>query len=400
MKKLVYILLILTVFCGLSYADEIYMNDLSILKGKVIQVTDKNVEYSQEGKPFLIVPRDQVFKIKYDNGQVAQIAQVKSIDKLFLKDGSVIECTIVKVTPDAVIYFTDKQSAVPSDNVIKIVYSGGKVLQISEGRKDNGAIEIAVKEKEPEPVIRSGGFLDSYIRLGIQGGVSYVDGNLYRKEESAYSENRSAFILYPAIDDDGNYTYNTRYHWGFDLGLMFPSVKFLQTRAFDITGVKFGLKTTYIFSQIEQQIDDDALPKDANYDGRLLKYRTVNAGPEMNIVFSPRGDFFNMILKLYVLGGYIHDGELTAAPGLREGQQKAGLAVLDKSQYTAEFTGYSGTIGFGLYSVINPAHLTIGFDYFYSYSRIDFDRAVPVYNNSKGSSFHEFGLLIYVGTFI
>ncbi|MBN2402430.1 MAG: hypothetical protein JXN64_08510 [Spirochaetes bacterium] len=397
MRIIFSILVFLCFFYGISFADEIYMNDLSVIRGKIIQVTDKNVEYSQEGKPFLIVPREHVFRIKYDDGQVVQIADIKGRDKIFLKDGSVIEGTVIKATRDTVMYYTDQESVVPSDNVIKIVYANGKVMQISELPAE-ALTDAELETQTEEPVIRSGGFLDSYFRIGFLGGFSSMYGNLLQKEESAYESHRNDFTLYPGINDEDDYTYNTGIHGGFELCLMFPSIKYPQTIAFSVTGIKFGLKTTYLFSKIWQDIDDDSLPRSADYDGRLLKYRTLNAGPEMNIIFSPRTGLFNMIVKAYVLGGYIHGGKLTAAPGLRDGRQSQGLPGFDKSQYTSDFTGYSGTIGLGLHVAINEGFpVTIGYDTYYTFSRIKFNRSVPLYNDSKSTSFYEFGILLYAG---
>jgi RNase P/RNase MRP subunit p29 len=396
MKRLFYSILILAAFYGLSVADEIYLNDLKIIKGKIIQVTDKNVEYSQEGKPFLIVPRDQVFKIKYDNGEIVQIAEIKGTDKIFLKDGSVIEGTIVKVTPEVIMYSAgNKQEAAVRDNVIKIVYADGKTAEISgKPSKEIAAEKAPEPEKEEPPVIRSGGFLDSYIWFGTLGAVSLIYGNLRNKEENAYIENRQNKLnSYPfSRNDKHDYTNQVDYHGGFYLDLMFPSAKYLQTKGFSLTGVKFGLKTTYVFSTALQTIDDNSLPNDKEISGRLLKYRSVNAGPEINLIYSPRNDSFNMVFQVYLLGGYIHKGELTAVPGLRD----AG-ASFNESEYKANFTGYSGTIGAGINFVLNGFPLTIGTGFFYSYSKIEFDRSVLVYNGAKKASFDEFGYTLSVG---
>jgi len=173
---------------------------------------------------------------------------------------------------------------------------------------------------------------------------------------------------------------------------MFPAVKFPQKRGFDLTGIKFGIKATYLFSKVEQQISDDSLPKRLDYDGRLLKYRSVNCGPEMNVVFSPKSDLFNMIAQLYVQGGYIHGGKLTAVPGLRD----AGVPI--NEVYTANFAGYSITTGAGLYFALNKkAPVTIGCGMYYSYSKIDFDKRVPVYDNSKRTDFYEIGITVSAG---
>lgn len=64
------ILVLFFLFCSISiFADEIHLLDGKVVKGKIIQITGSNVEYSEEsGKPFNIIKRDQVFKIVYDDG--------------------------------------------------------------------------------------------------------------------------------------------------------------------------------------------------------------------------------------------------------------------------------------------------------------------------------------------
>jgi RNase P/RNase MRP subunit p29 len=396
MKKILFSLLIITAIYSFSSADEIYLNDLSIIKGKIIQVTDKNVEYSQEGKPLLIVPRDKVFKIKYDNGQVVQIAEIKGTDKIYLKDNSVIEGTITKVTADVIMYSTaNNQEAVVRANVVKIVYADGKIIQIAgEPSKQIVAEKEPEPEKEEPPVIRNGGFLDSYIWFRVSRASTAIFGNLRNKEENAYINNRNRLSLYPfTADPEHIYTYQGGDHKGFELDLMLPANKYPQTKGFNLTGLKFGLKTTYLFSTAKETINDNSLPNDDSSSGRLLKYRSINAGPEINLVYSPRNDFFNMVFQVYLLGGYIHKGELTAVPALRD----AG-ASFNESEYKANFTGYSGTFGTGINFVLNKGvPITIGMDFFYSYSKIEFDRSVPVYNNAKKASFDEIGLKISVG---
>lgn len=392
MKKLFYILLLLPAFYSLAFADEIYLNDLSIIKGKIIQVTDKNVEYSQENKPFLTMPKNQVFKIIYDNGRIDQIADVKVSDKIFLKDGSVIEGTIVKVTADVVMYsVAEKQEAVVRHNIIKIVYADGKEIRISEASVNEPVVEKQ-PEKQEEPVIRTGGFIDSYIWIGAFGGVSDVFGNIDNKENRIYENKKTSIPGYNSYFDHNEEI--SGYHFGFDLNLMFPSIKFKQVRGFDLTGLKFGLKTTYVFSNIDQSINEYHGDYDSRIlgEGTLLRYRSVNAGPEINLVFSPRTDLFNMVVQFYTLGGYIHNGKLTAAPALRD----AGISFTDS--YTADFTGYSFTAGAGHYFVFNRVvPITLGYGFFYSYSKIDFDRNVQIYNGAKKASFDEFGITLSVG---
>ncbi len=75
MKKYLVIIFILcaaALLCaGTVYADEIHLNDGTVIKGKIIQVTEKAIEYDPEGdEPFAMIPRGQIFKIVYDSGNV------------------------------------------------------------------------------------------------------------------------------------------------------------------------------------------------------------------------------------------------------------------------------------------------------------------------------------------
>ena len=58
-----------------------------------------------------------------------------------------------------------------------------------------------------------------------------------------------------------------------------------------------------------------------------------------------------------------------------------------QTRYTADFTGYSFTAGAGHYFVFNRVvPITLGYGFFYSYSKIDFDRNVQIYNGAKNAS--------------
>lgn len=64
----------LLLVCGPSYADEIHLNDGTVVKGTIIRITDKHVEYDPEGEsPFDILPRGQIAKIVYESGRVVEL---------------------------------------------------------------------------------------------------------------------------------------------------------------------------------------------------------------------------------------------------------------------------------------------------------------------------------------
>jgi hypothetical protein len=67
------ILLFVTTISHLSgqQKDKIYLKNLKVLEGKVIQVTPQSIEIDPDGDiPFLIIPRDSVSVLIYSNNQV------------------------------------------------------------------------------------------------------------------------------------------------------------------------------------------------------------------------------------------------------------------------------------------------------------------------------------------
>jgi hypothetical protein len=335
MKTFYYSIFIIFFSISVLFADQIILKDASAIEGKILQITDKNIEYKQEnGHPFLIISKDLVLKIKYDNGDILEITE-------------------------------------------------GKLEQLLLSVENKPEINI---EKN---FVQSGGFIDSCIRLGLLGGFGIVWGNLHEKEKHAYDCYRNQLHTYPIYPSDDNPTIDY-YNWdiGFETALMLPAYK---TQQDGLYGIKFGIICNYTFSGIHQYISDKTL-KNTDYSGALLKYRTINMGAEMDMIVGPKSDNVNPVLRFYFLGGYIHNGKLTALPGLRD----AGLTI-DKSEYLADFTGYSATIGTGIYFVSNFAPMVTGIDLQYTYSKIIFDHNVAVYNRAKGTSFDDIRIMFSVG---
>lgn len=78
-------LVVFLIFIGNAniFADEIRLKDGTVIKGKIIQVTPKYIEYDPEGaRKFDMLPRDQVLAIVYDDGTVIKINQFKPIPKV------------------------------------------------------------------------------------------------------------------------------------------------------------------------------------------------------------------------------------------------------------------------------------------------------------------------------
>jgi hypothetical protein len=72
--KTVIIALFLIFYISNSFADEIRLKDGTVIKCKIIQVTPKYIEYDPEGaRTFDMLPRDQVVVIIYNDGTVIKI---------------------------------------------------------------------------------------------------------------------------------------------------------------------------------------------------------------------------------------------------------------------------------------------------------------------------------------
>ena len=72
MKKLC--ILTMFLFTLPLMADEIHLNDGTIIRGRIIQVTPDNIEYDpDDNRNFSLVPRGQIKKLVYDDGNVVEL---------------------------------------------------------------------------------------------------------------------------------------------------------------------------------------------------------------------------------------------------------------------------------------------------------------------------------------
>ncbi len=396
MRIFLFLFLVCILFIGSLFADEIHLNDGSVIKGKILQVTEKKIEYDPDGdRPFGMFPTDQVTKIVYDDGKVIQISFK---DEIYLKNGSILKCKINKVTADKIYYFiagSEEIDSNPRESVIKIIYGDGEVVQLSEDKilPSNGEFP---KEVVEQPSIPSGGFHDSILRIGVigAGGILRHWGELADKEEQLFNNNRSGIPISALYKDD---IYSYGIYRGFEIDLTLSSIKFYQHRGFDFTGVIFGIKGRYVYTKIEQELriyeneEDDIY----NASGQLLKYKHWEAGPVVNLIVSPRSNKYNMIIHSYLLLGYISHGELTAVPALRNTQFFFGNT---KDDYYTKCDGYSISFGSGPHFVLNQwIPVTIGFNIKYTYTVLNLDKAINLYGSDKAVTFNSVDLELAFG---
>ena len=73
MKKTVIVVFIF-LWGSALLADEIHLNDGQVIRGKILKVTERTIEYDPEGdEPFDVFPRGQIMKIVYDSGKTVNL---------------------------------------------------------------------------------------------------------------------------------------------------------------------------------------------------------------------------------------------------------------------------------------------------------------------------------------
>ncbi|MBN2041666.1 MAG: hypothetical protein JW864_16640 [Spirochaetes bacterium] len=379
------------IFSSALFADEIFLKDGNVIKCEIIQITDDSVEYREiDSKRFLTVERNLVHKINYDDGSVKQLSQQSLSDKIYLKDGQVIEGRILKITSDVIIYNnleSDEKKALMRENVSKIELAPGSQTTVAAKQQEtvSDSDEIIQIEQEPEPVFQTGGYIDSVFQISAVAYAGFMWGELETKEKSAYRRYKDQIVNYAVYPADYE-VYRDHYSFqaGFSLSFMLPAEKY-KRNSFGFIGIKYGFMGSYVYTEVEQEIEDVALSDDV-LSGTLLRYRTINLGPLVELILGRPGALMSIVPRIYLSGGYIHQGTLYAVPALRD----SGFSI-NKEDYRTEFTGFSGTLGAGIRFAFNrgvPIYFDLNMQY--TYSQIKLDNSPGVYDSSdKNISFND-----------
>lgn len=406
-------------------ADEIYLSNGDVLRGNIIQITDDRVEYDPDGvRVFDVVEKNRVEKIRYDNGRVVSY----KLDTLYLVDGTSIRCSVIRVTKDEIVYTPEgsvDQKTITRGQVGRIEYSDGSAFEITA---DKEKTEEATGEKEEVPVVieekkQSGGFIDSWVRIAGFFGFGTQAGGIFEREQRVLDAYRPDLWKAYVFPRDYN-MYNFFGTGGGELDFLLPAVKITQKRAFDLSGIKFGIRGRYGYEEVDSTIvDESGLYSSYQgyemFQGKLMTYHYWAAGPVMNLVFSPRSNVFNFLLNFYAVAGQIFNGKVKGAAALRSAPflawEMLGAAgpygsapflpssianITNTSRFnTARFNGYTVRVGFGPHFTLNKyAPVTFGINMTYAYSNIKLGRALPIYyDGNKRAAHHEFGGEVSVG---
>jgi len=413
MKKIM-ILVASMLIAMAGYADEIHLVDGTVLKGSVIQITDSVVEYDPEGQAaFDTVPRDQVARIKYNTGRV----QVLLPDTIYLTGGEAITCAIVRVTKDAVIYTqadSGGEKTIDRARVARLEFADGKVIDMPEAAvADTGSTE---------PKIQAGGYLDSIFRINVFGGGGGFAGGIVDKENRIFRAYEIDYALAAFIPTE-HYRFTTFGTGGVEMEFMAPAIKFAQTRGFDLSGIKFGIRGRYGYERVTSFITDrDEYHAGLNEtnSGMLMDYHYWAAGPGMSFVFTPRSNAFAFMLNFYGTAGQVFGGKLNPLTALRDSKllwgRLAGVwpdlwnnppipLMAWANIYTmpslnrTSLRGYTIRAGFGPEFALNRGFpIIIGTHITYAYTGLTMGRAPIMYADwNKKSAHHEIGAEVSVG---
>ncbi|MBN1533596.1 MAG: hypothetical protein JXA20_13085 [Spirochaetes bacterium] len=146
--------------CGvMAWADEIHLLDGTVLRGRVVRVTDAGVKYTeQDGGAEKTVPSRDVKGIRYEDGEEFSPKGAEAMDRLTLKDGHEIEGKVVRVADTYVIFRKRGDEAdqiLSRDLVGRISYGDGQVVEAEDsgadaktGKEGDGAPREPVREEK------------------------------------------------------------------------------------------------------------------------------------------------------------------------------------------------------------------------------------------------------------
>jgi hypothetical protein len=286
-------------------------------------------------------------------------------------------------------------------------------------REDATGGSDASRDDSAGEKIRTGGFIDSIVRISLYGGGGIVTGGFAAKERShlmAFKPDLEVAYL-----NFKNYRMYTGFiHFGPELEFMVPAIKFDRRRAFDCTGVKFGIKARYGYEMLENVIftsnnSSSQLGKGI-FMGRSMSYHYWVAGPSVNVIISPRTKIFDIILNMYAMGGQVFGGELYGGAALRDAPllwfrlggiygmpfvnlDRTFLLLQSRKLNSTSVRGYTVRLGLGPEFSLNkwfPG--TLGLHVTYARTNLTFGKALPLYfDGNKKAAHNEVGGELSIG---
>jgi hypothetical protein len=335
-------------------------------------------------------------------------------DEIRFKNGGVVKGKIISITESQVEYSPEgsaEQKTVARKEIDRIDYGDGRVVYIAEKRE-------AQEEVKFEPKLQIGGFHDSYVRIAGFFGFGNPTKGVFDKERRVFDAFKPDLYNAYVLPRDYHLS-NNLVTGGGEVDLMPPAIKFVQRRAFDFTGIKFGIRGRYGYESVDSIITEEnsyynSVESYEMFRGRYMGYHYWAAGPVMNLIFSPRSNMMNLLINFYVVAGQIIGGQILPVAALRSSHilaaEQAGAfgrryispeAALYSLRYVnkAKFNGHTIRAGFGPHFSLNKfCPITIGLNVTYAYSSLRLGRSPFIYfDGNKKAAHHEVGAEISAG---
>ncbi len=413
MKKLIFPLWMI-LFSTVLYADQIFLGDGTVLKGKIIQIGEHDVEFDPEGPvAFDVVDARSVVRIVYDDGKVVN----NKLDILYRISGTVIKGVITRVSAEDVCIVPEngtEQKSVPRKEVARLEYGDGKIVYIIQK-------EFSADEGLSEGKRELRGFNDSWVRIGGFFSVSLLRGGILDRERRLFNIYRPDIMVAYLFPKDYHLDIMTMGGGG-EVDIMPPAICFKQKKAFDFSGIKFALRARYGFQFADSAVIDKSVYYSSvegyeQFRGRLMSHHYWSAGPVMNLVFSPRSNFFNFFINCYAMAGQIFNGQIKVGAALRSARQlpfelaglygaagfvtaaAPGVIAVTRFLNRASYGGYTLRLGLGPHVSMNRHFpITFGLNIFYACSGITFRKAPLAYLDGRRKAvLHEIGAEISSG---
>lgn len=190
--KIIYVLFLLLASSTLL-ADEIHLVDTTVHKCTIINVTGDSVEYSTQEKPKEKIAREQLEKIVYANGK-----EIEFYDRFFLADGSIVKGKVIKISdvyleynPAGIIPFEKMELS----GITKIIYDDGKVQNFKKAA-DADADMIYFRDgtiARAKGIALTANNIEFYNEFNIKqlNRLTLIDKIVYRDGRTEYPESKS-----------------------------------------------------------------------------------------------------------------------------------------------------------------------------------------------------------------
>ncbi len=380
--------------------DEVYLNDGTVLKGNIIQVLSDRIEYDPEGPSvYNEIPRSRIVKIIYADGRPSVLAS----DEIATKDGKSFRCTIVRITPELVIYRSDgstEEKSLLRSTIKRIRFFDGTAYPSKLSSKKGGTAGMKTGSRT---------FLASWVRIAHFAGTSiHFSGHSLEKKElrlfHTYLPDLNVAHVYP------NRKYklkNLSLSGGADLDIYFPGVNMGSGPSGRANfGFKAGIRarwghtslTSTIIAKKYLWVNERVASK-----GQLMWYEHASGGPVLNFTCTPKGGDRTLILSVFATFGALHSGWLMPGAALHNSSllqirmyntPSGNVSYLHKGNYfyamldssnvnTCRLKGFTIRMGIGPEIAGGKRFpLIFGMHFSPSYTRLMLERTGRLYNYS------------------